>query len=88
MEETTLELKSDFVVEVLDLAQVHLVWTSRHLQEGRRDQGLAAFQKLVICVRGAATEMAAMRTIIDGQKLIGQAAVEYRAQRPSSRSAA
>ncbi len=34
--ETILDMKATFVAEVLDLAQVHMVWASRHLVEGRR----------------------------------------------------
>ncbi len=75
------DLKSEFVCEALDLGQVHLQWTARHLQQGRLEEADAAFGKLVAAVRAAAGEMKEIRATLAEQQRAAEAAIEYRKQR-------
>lgn len=80
LQTSILDLKAEFVCEALDLGQVHLQWTARHLQHGRLEEALGSFDKLVTAVRAAAVEMKTVRTILADKKLAAEANLEWRAQ--------
>ena len=80
LETSILDLKAEFVCEALDLGQVHLQWTARHLQQGRLEEADAAFGKLVAAIRAAAPEMKAIKATLAEKQRAAEANTEWRAQ--------
>ena len=79
-----LDLRGEAVCEMLDLGQVHLQWTARHLVEGRHEQALAAFDKFLMAARAAAAEMKAIKVTLADKELAVEAAVDFRCGRDGS----